>query len=157
MTIRRRSFPVCRLVQRSSFPKAGCCQYSPDTGRVRPPLARRRAMHTVAVHVGTAGCRLRTSSTETRTPNPQRTMKPTDLSANMLFQIRWLVDRLHVGASDAAVVREFATRSGIGRSRPGLPRKAIFTRAERKATYRAALIMHAQNRDLYRHVMGAIA
>jgi hypothetical protein len=55
-------------------------------------------------------------------------------------QIVWLVNCLHVGTSDAAVVREF-----YGRMR----KQPAFTKRVRKAIYRYALEQHHGNQGFY--------
>lgn len=60
--------------------------------------------------------------------------------------IRWLVDRLHVGTSPIGVIREMSRR---------MPRR-LWSKRDRKAVYRMALVFHRENQHLYRTVTGSI-
>jgi hypothetical protein len=62
------------------------------------------------------------------------------------FEVRWIVERLHVGTSPFNVVRAVSYRL----------RRSTFTKANRKAVYCYALQVHRQNQQLYRAVTGSI-
>ena len=61
--------------------------------------------------------------------------------------IRWFVDRLHVGTPDDDIAADIRRRA------TGLPG---YTPAIIEASIRYALLRHARNRDLYRHVTGSL-
>jgi hypothetical protein len=62
------------------------------------------------------------------------------------FQIRWIVDRMHVGVSNMQVLREFHRRMQNG----------IWTKQQRKTIYRMALKAHRDNQLIYNFVTGSI-
>jgi hypothetical protein len=63
-------------------------------------------------------------------------------------QIRFLVDRLHVGLSDKKVLRELYDRLKSNPSNMTLEKRIY-----RKEAYLAALNYHHENQQLYRDVM----
>ena len=58
-------------------------------------------------------------------------------------EIRWLVDRMHIGTSETSIVRDFYRR---------MRGNVHWTKPLRKSAYRHALQVHAENRTLYRDV-----
>jgi hypothetical protein len=59
-------------------------------------------------------------------------------------QIRWLLGNIHVGTSDRTVIRDIRRRT------------AQWSRSDRRAAIRYALLQHKQNGREYSEVMGAM-
>ena len=63
--------------------------------------------------------------------------------------LRQIVDRCHVGQSNRAVIRYV-----VSRLKKGYATWMILSRSVRRGIMRDAIAMHAENRILYRSVMG---
>lgn len=63
----------------------------------------------------------------------------------MSYEIRWIVDRHHVGTDYLAIARDL-WRRGLN----------TMPRSDRREIISIAFKRHAENRDMYRHVTGSI-
>lgn len=79
-----------------------------------------------------------------RRRNPPHT-KP---STGTLAQVRWIVDRMHVGKSDDSVAAEIQGRAN------GAVRRGEVTPGFVNAIVRHAIKVHHRNQDEYRSIMG---
>jgi hypothetical protein len=71
------------------------------------------------------------------------------------LEVQWLTDKLHVGASDRDVIREFRRRMFHNAKA-----RALYAgpagREARRQVYADALAAHAENRALFTFVTGSI-